>query len=51
MQIKSIPIEELINRLIQYIEKHPESKNKQVYHDALHLSGDIEDKGDFLELY
>ena len=51
MQIKSISIEELNSHLTKYIEEHPDSKNKQIYHDALHLVGEIEDKGDFLELY
>ena len=51
MNVKSISIEDLYEALGQYIKDHPENKGKQIYHDALHLDGEIEDKGDFLELY
>ena len=51
MIVKSVSIEYLYEVLGQYIKDHPEDKDKQIYHDALHLEGVIEDKGDFLELY
>lgn len=51
MSVKSISISDLYEVLGQYIKDHPENKDKPIYHDALHLDGEIDDKGNFLELY
>ena len=51
MKIESISIEKLRDILSDYIERNPESKNKPIYHDALHIQGEIGDYGDFLEFW
>ena len=49
--LESIDIETLYKCLGDYIKNHPEDKKKPIYHDALHLTGEIKKNEDYLELY
>lgn len=50
-ELKSITLSELSNQIQLYLLSHPESCEKPVFHDGLHLDGNLENKGDFIELY
>lgn len=51
MTVPSIPLEKLVNILSDYLKEHPESAQKPVYHDCLHLEGGIDEKEKFIELW
>ena len=51
MTIPSIPLEDLVRILSDYLEKHPEAAKKPVYHDCLHLEGGIDEKENIIDLW